>query len=197
MRKKIGIFGGTFNPIHNGHLDIAKGAYVRYSLDRIYFVPTGFSYHKVQDKIISDSDRINMLRLAIKNEEKFLIGEFDLKREGPTYSLDTVTDIKKIEGEGDYYFILGSDAFLKILQWKNIETLAENVFFLVAIRNEQRKVNFLESYFKMPEFIKNKTLIYDCDSTEISSEEIRKGNYDKAKLPEEVYDYIKDKGLYL
>lgn len=143
MRKKIGIFGGTFNPIHNGHLDIAKGAYVRYSLDRIYFVPTGFSYHKVQDKIISDSDRINMLRLAIKNEEKFLIGEFDLKREGPTYSLDTVTDIKKIEGEGDYYFILGSDAFLKILQWKNIEKLAENVFFLVAIRNDQRKVNFL------------------------------------------------------
>lgn len=194
--KKIGIFGGTFNPIHNGHLDIAKYACSKFNLSFIYFIPTSYSYHKKIDKVASAEDRLNMVKIAIEDFKKFKLGDFDFKRKGPTYTIDTIEDIKKAEGKADYYLILGADAFLNISSWKDVDKLALEATFLVAKRKAERK-NILASFLaKLPENIRKKTILYDCNSTDISSEEIRTGNFDISKIPEKVYEYILEKRLY-
>lgn len=194
--KKIGIFGGTFNPIHKGHLDIAKGAYEEFGLDFVYFVPTGYSYHKKVDKDISSEDRLNMVSLAIEEYPYFKVGDFDIKRHGPTYSVDTIKDIKVVEGEAEYYLILGSDAFSKILSWKYIEELSKEVIFLVAIRSDSNREKVLAFIDNLPSYLRDKSKVYDCCPREISSEEIRSGKFDVSKVPDKVYKYILERRLY-
>ena len=194
--KKIGVFGGTFNPIHNGHLDIAEAAYDKFDLDFIYFIPTGYSYHKKAYKEVLPEDRFNMVKIAIENFNYFKIGDFDIKRKGPTYTVDTIKDIKKVEGNAEYYLILGSDAFLSILKWKDIKIISNEVYFLVAERLDESKEHLNDFIENLPEYIKDKTFTYYCDPTEISSEEIRKGKMDPLKIPKGVYDYILEKRLY-
>lgn len=196
MIKKIGILGGTFNPIHNGHLDIAKYAYSKFKLNFIYFVPTGYSYHKSMDRLVSAEDRFNMVKIAIDDYKEFKLGDFDFKRKGPTYTIDTIKDIKKAEGEADYYLILGADAFLNILSWKDVDKLALEVTLLVAERKFERKNILTDFLAKLPKNIREKTILYNCDSTDISSKEVRTGNFDISKIPEKVYEYILEKRLY-
>lgn len=194
--KKIGIFGGTFNPIHNGHLDIAKYAYSKFNLSLIYFIPTGYSYHKKMDKVASAQDRLNMVEIAIAEFKKFKLGDFDFKRKGPSYTINTLEDIKRIEGKADYYLILGEDAFLNILSWKYIERLALEVTFLVAERKSVKK-NILANFLaELPKNIREKTVFYDCNSTAISSKELRTESFDITKIPKKVYNYILEKRLY-
>lgn len=194
--KKIGLFGGTFNPIHNGHIQLAEGALKLFKLDSLYFIPTGKSYHKDVPYIPKTEDRLKLLELAIADYDKFLISDCDIKRAGPTYTVDTIADMKKIETDARFFWIMGSDALLDILNWKDIENIAERTTFLVALRHGDSKHKVEIFRDKLPSFLEGKVLLFEWPIQNISSKEIKNNMINKKYLPKKVYEYIKLKGLY-
>ena len=132
--KKIGIMGGTFDPIHNGHLLIAEYARVHFKLDKILFIPTGNPPHKEKSHITSNMHRYNMVLLAINSNENFLLSTLEMDREGVTYTVDTINTLKSIYENTDFYFIMGSDSLLQIHTWKEYEKLLKSCKFIVAKR---------------------------------------------------------------
>ena len=194
--KRIGLFGGTFNPIHNGHLQLAEGALKLFKLDYLYFIPTGKSYHKEVNYMPETEDRLKILKLAIEGNEKFLITDCDINREGPTYTVDTISDMKAIETDARFFWIMGSDALLNILKWKDIEKIAKKTTFLVALRHGQNKLQIEIFRDTLPDFLEGKVLLFEWPIQNISSNKIKKNMISKKYLPEKVYEYIKLKGLY-
>lgn len=194
--KRIGLFGGTFNPIHNGHLQLAEGALKLFKLDCLYFIPTGKSYHKEVGYMPETKDRLKILELAIEGNDKFLISDCDIKREGPTYTVDTIADMNMIESDARFFWIMGSDALLDILNWKDIEKISRRTTFLVALRHGDSKLKIEVFRDTLPEFLEGKVLLFEWPIQNISSNEIKNNMISKKYLPEKVYDYIKLKGLY-
>ncbi len=196
IMKRIGLFGGTFNPIHNGHLQLAEGALKLFKLDNLYFIPTGKSYHKEVTYMPETKDRLKILELALADYDKFLISDCDIKRDGPTYTVDTIADMKKIETDARFFWIMGSDALLEILKWKDIENIAKITTFLVALRHGDSKHRVEIFRDTLPSFLEAKVLLFEWPIQSISSNEIKKNMINKKYLPEKVYEYIKLKGLY-
>ncbi len=194
--KRIGLFGGTFNPIHNGHLQLAEGVLKLFKLDYIYFIPTGLSYHKEVEYIPSSKDRLKMLELATEENDSFLISDCDIKRPGPTYTIDTIKDMNELEPEAEFYWVMGSDSFVNILKWKDLKGIGKSVTFLVALRAGENKT-FVEAYRdSLPFHLKEKVILFEWPIQNISSNKIKKTIIDKKYLPKSVYEYIKLKGLY-
>ena len=196
--KKVGILGGTFNPIHKGHVALGEAALKVFDLDRVFFIPAGEPYHKEEGNTVSGEERLKLVSLALGNDAKLIPLGIDVKREGPTYTIDTINELEIMEPGSQFYVILGSDAFKYIEQWNEIETLAEKVFFIVAIRAGEDEMAWRSFVKTMPGYISSKTLImplkpYFISSTDIRNKGIRKS---KRKLPKEVYNYILEKGLY-
>ncbi|MCI0526574.1 MAG: nicotinate-nucleotide adenylyltransferase [Nitrospira sp.] len=130
----IGIFGGTFNPIHNCHLHIAKEVWRRMKLDRVVFVPAGHPPHKPEEQIQSPKDRLAMVRLAIADFPYFDLSDQEVNRSGKSYSIETLEAFKQQFSDAEIFFILGIDAFLEIDSWRNAERLIEMCHFVVVSR---------------------------------------------------------------
>lgn len=196
--KKIGILGGTFNPIHRGHIALGKAALNILDLDKVFFIPVGEPCHKKNGNTVSGKERLKLLSLALENTPKLIPLGIDVERKGPTYTIDTINELKIMETDSRFYIILGSDAFKYIEQWNDIEALAEKVFFIVAIRAGEDEIAWCSFVKTMPKYISNKTLIIPLKPCFISSTDIRyKGiRKSKRKLNKRVYDYILTKGLY-
>jgi nicotinate-nucleotide adenylyltransferase len=126
---KIGILGGTFNPIHNGHLRIAAEVRDRLGLDRIMFIPAATPPHKELDGGIDYADRRTMVELAVAGEEAFCVSDIEELRGGRSYSVDTLRELQKLHPVDELYFIVGSDSFLEISTWYR----AEEIFTLCNI----------------------------------------------------------------
>ena len=178
----ICIFPGTFNPIHEGHLKMAKFALEKYQFDKIIFIPSYIPPHKIIDKNLA-SHRFEMTKLAIKNNPKFEVSDIEYKLEGKSYSLITVKKIiEQYDIKGRLNFIIGTDAFAKIETWYKAEELKPLVHFIVFPRRG--------------DVIENKETwdyeIVDMDYVDISSTEIRKG----LKTITKIEGYIKENGLY-
>ena len=188
----IGIFGGTFNPIHLGHLIIAGKVRESLNLEKIIFVPAHYPPHKKAPEI-GGLHRYRMVKLAISNNFYFVASKIELEREGKSYTIDTVNALKKMYlPEKDFYFILGLDAYLETDSWKEIEKLKKLVTFVVVKRNVipsgTRNLSF-----------KNVSFI-DLEPIGISSSEIRskikKGKSVHTLLPDKVMNYIQQHHLY-
>ena len=188
----IGIFGGTFNPIHLGHLIIAGKVRESLNLKKIIFVPAHYPPHKKAPEIGS-LHRYRMVKLAISNNFYFVASKIELEREGKSYTIDSVKTLKKMYlPEKDFYFILGLDAYLETDSWKEIEKLKKLVTFVVVKRNVipsgTRNLSF-----------KNVSFI-DLEPIGISSSEIRsrikKGKSVHTLLPDKVMNYIQQHHLY-
>jgi nicotinate-nucleotide adenylyltransferase len=120
---RLGIFGGTFNPIHNGHLIIAEQVREKFGLSRILFIPCNIPYHKVQCSI-SASHRLAMVKLAVKDNPGFKASDIEIKRGGLTYSIDAIRYFKKIyPTDTQFYFIIGADSLPELPLWREINTL--------------------------------------------------------------------------
>ena len=132
---RLGLFGGTFNPIHIGHQQAAFEVLTQFDLNRIYFIPSALPPHKSERALATAADRFEMVRLAIADQPLFSVSDAELQRPGPSYTIDTIEHFKtQIAAEGRIYFILGIDAFLEINAWKSFYSLLEQSAFIVMSR---------------------------------------------------------------
>jgi len=186
---KIGILGGTFNPVHIGHLILAEEAREKLSLDKIIFVPANLPPHKLNGDIASASLRYKMLRLAVKSSKYFSVSDVEIKRNGRSYTIDTVKKLKGIYPGDELYFIIGSDLLKYLDEWKDLSEITKLVKFVAATRPGYP----LE---KIPTYIATLPI----RAVDISGFEIRqaiKNNKSfKYLVPEAVFQYITKKGLY-
>lgn len=135
--KRIGIMGGTFNPIHNGHLAIAKKAKEQFALEKVLFMPSGVPYMKNQKEVLPIQTRCEMTALAIRNMPGFELSRMEasdaLQRKN-TYTCDTLKKLRRIDPEAAYYFILGADSLYAVEDWKSPELIFQNCTILAALR---------------------------------------------------------------
>ena len=120
---RIGILGGTFDPVHAGHIFVAEEARLRLSLERVLFIPAGNPWLKVDRTISSARDRVEMVRLAIAKHEHFRLCTVEVDRGGPSYTVDTVDELRRKLGDQEFYLILGRDSFTELPMWKEPQRL--------------------------------------------------------------------------
>jgi len=139
--KRLAVFGGSFNPIHLGHLMIAQAALEQLSLDRILFVPARVPPHKEFTCLIPDQARLSLIKMAIKDNHLFLVTDAELHREGPSYSIDTIHLIKEQFPAAELFYLIGADLVSDLHTWKDIDQLCEMVQFIAAPRNNETLVH--------------------------------------------------------
>lgn len=141
--KRIGLFGGTFDPIHRGHLQLAEGARVRCSLDKVIFLPAAVPPHKEVSNVTPFEHRAEMLALALAKWPEFSMDLIEKELPFPSYTIDTVSSIIKREAkECDFYFITGTDTFLEITTWKDYNKLLASIHFIVFPRAGYKQSDF-------------------------------------------------------
>jgi nicotinate-nucleotide adenylyltransferase len=186
---KIGILGGTFNPIHIGHLILAEEVRQKIGLAKIIFVPTNQPPHKDNGEIISASHRLNMIKLAIRGNPLFSVSDIEIRRGGQSFTIDTVKAFKEIYQEHELYFIIGSDLFKYFNEWKDLKEIINLVKLIVATRPGYPLENLPDYMTKI-----------DIRAVDISAFEIRqciKQNCSfRYLVTEAVRDYIIKKRLY-
>jgi nicotinate-nucleotide adenylyltransferase len=132
--RRVGIMGGTFDPIHNGHLVAASEVADRFGLDEVVFVPTGQPWQKADEKVAPAEDRYLMTVIATASNPRFTVSRADIDRKGPTYTIDTLRDLRDVYGEAQLFFITGADALDKILSWKDVDEMFRLAHFIGVTR---------------------------------------------------------------
>lgn len=198
--KKIGIMGGTFNPIHIGHLILAERAMEESGLDEIWLIPTGCSYMKADAVVLPGEERYAMTKLAVADNQKMKCLDIEIKRPGYTYSYETLEQLGEKYPTYSFYFIVGADCLFAIETWKCPERIFENCDVIAAVRNGacmdemQRKKQELEQKFHA------EIHLLPFPDLEISStdlrQRIRMGKSVRYLIPDAVISYIDEKLFY-
>ncbi|TDU06766.1 nicotinate-nucleotide adenylyltransferase [Streptomyces sp. 846.5] len=134
MKKRIGVMGGTFDPIHNGHLVAASEVASQFHLDEVIFVPTGEPWQKDRRPVSPAEDRYLMTVIATASNPQFSVSRIDVDRKGPTYTTDTLRDLRAEHADADLFFITGADALSQIFSWRNAEELFDLAHFIGVTR---------------------------------------------------------------
>ena len=195
MGRRLGVMGGTFDPIHYGHLTTAEEALVQFELEGVLFVPTGQPWMKAHEVVSPAEDRYLMTVIATASNPLFSVSRIEVDREGPTYAVDTLRALKD-ETDADLWFITGADAIVEIVQWKEPQELFELAHFIAATRPGW-DVQGLE----VPgENGQNAVTVMNIPALAISSTDIRErvkgGRPIRYLVPEGVKSYIEKAGLY-
>lgn len=212
---RVGLLGGTFNPVHWGHLRAAEEIREMFELKQVIFIPTNISPHKESKEIVAAEHRLKMLGLAVNDNPYFFTSDVELKRPGKSYSIETIGHFKQTFGkELTLFFILGIDAFLEINSWKDYQELFSLCNFIVMSRPQyevkeldqvipaQVKTDFLYRPDEKRFINSSQFSIYFTEITpiDIASRSIRNlikdGHSIKYLLPEEVEKYVKENKLY-
>lgn len=198
--KKIGIMGGTFNPIHTGHLLLAEEARQFFCLDEVLFMPSGNSYMKDSSLIPSGQIRAEMTRLAIQTNPFFSLSLAEVEREGATYTYETLRQLHRENPDSEYYFMIGADNLFSIEHWKKPEEIMENCILIAADRGEKTEEELQEKVKELKERFHADIRLLPLRKMDISSTEIRarieRGESVRYMVPDEVISYIKEQGLY-
>jgi nicotinate-nucleotide adenylyltransferase len=134
QRERIGILGGTFNPIHLGHLLTAQDALEQLGLKRVIFIPSATPPHKVVDKLAGARDRLQMIKLAIRGNDRFEVDDIEIKRGGKSYSVDTLAELRRRHPRATFYFVLGADSLRELHLWREVEQLVTLCTFVTVPR---------------------------------------------------------------
>ena len=200
--KKIGVFGGTFNPIHNGHIYLTKSAYKLLNLDKVLVIPSGFSYQKSGENVLSKNIRADMVKLATKDYPYLEYSDIEVKKEGNSYTYSTILELKEEYEAAKLYLIIGADTLFNLESWKNPEILLSNCILGVMLRDDHNKSEIIKMCNYLNEKYNAETEFIDVEKIDISSTKIRKsikcGAFTNSanELPVKVYNYIIDNGLY-
>ena len=197
---KTGILGGTFDPIHNGHLAIAEEARNYLNLSEVLFLPAGRPWMKSDKPISPGHDRIKMIKLALEGRPHFKLSTIEIERKGPSYSIDTIAQLKAQSTEPpDFYFIVGWDNLVKIALWKDPLKLIEMCFLAAVPRPGYDRPDMKKLEAALPG-ISKKVILMDKPRINISASDIRnrvaQGLSISGLVPAAVKKYIKENGLY-
>lgn len=199
-KKRVGIMGGTFNPIHIGHLIIAEAAYEAYKLDEVLFVPSGISYMKDQSEILDAKKRVHMTGLAIEDNPHFALSTIEIDRDGNSYSYETLETLRKQNPNTEYFFLVGSDTLFALETWKHPEILLPSCTILVAVRDGVPMEKMQEHANYLKEKFGGSIELLKTPNIQISATDIRNRIADnrnvKYFVPESVLQFIEKKGLY-
>jgi nicotinate-nucleotide adenylyltransferase len=196
--RRLGVMGGTFDPIHHGHLVTAEEALWQFGLDEVVFVPTGQPWMKAdRDDVASAEHRYLMTVVATAGNPRFTVSRVDVEREGPTYTVDTLEAIRDERNHDiDVFFITGADAVLEIFRWKEPAELFERAHFIAATRPGYDIARFERDAHTSHPGIS----VMDIPALAISSSDIRRrvqeGEPIRYLVPEAVHQYIVKFGLY-
>ena len=160
---RIGIYGGAFNPVHKGHVKLAEEVKTKADLDRIIIMPSGVSPHKSSDTLIGSEHRFKMCELAFEGED-YIISDLEIKREGKSYTVDTVTELKKIYPDDELYLIMGSDMLLCFHRWYRYEDILSVSKIVATTRQDDISTFELKKYSR--EVLGKETLIIDSEPFE-------------------------------
>lgn len=197
---KIGILGGTFNPIHKGHILLGEYCRKNLSLDKIMIIPTYTPPHKSSNQLADETHRLNMCRIATESLSNYIVSDIEIKRKGKSYTYQTLTALNEIYPEDTFYLIMGADMFLSLDKWKNPEIIFEKAIIVAVPRNESDMDDLSVYYNSVIINVGAKAVILDEPVMQVSSTYIR-DNIDNCNLIESlvdrnVYDYIVKNNLY-
>jgi len=191
---KTGIYGGTFNPVHYGHLINAEYVRESFGLDRIIFIPAKKPVHKEMTEYASPEDRIAMLSAAVKGNEYFSVSDIEVSRESDSYTIYTIEAMEKLYPGDELFLIIGSDSFNELDTWKSYRDIIDRVAIIVMLR--PGSINLRRDILEPGQ----KVLLHENPLIGISSSGIRErigaGNSVRYLTPDSVIDYIYSKGLY-
>ena len=194
MGRRLGVMGGTFDPIHYGHLVTAEEALAQFELEGVLFVPTGLPWMKEHEVVSPAEDRYLMTVIATASNPLFRVSRIEVEREGPTYTVETLRALKA-EEDADLYFITGADAILEIVQWKDRSGLFDLARFIAATRP-----GYDMAGFELPGEMSDAVTVMNIPALAISSTDIRDrvkaGRPIRYLVPEGVKSYIEKAGLY-
>lgn len=192
-KRRIGILGGTFDPIHLGHLVMAEQVREKLRLDRIIFIPSANPPHKTKRKLSPSQDRFEMTRLGLEGNPKFVVSDLELKRGGLSYTIDTLRQLEKLYPNQKMYFLTGSDVLDEIQTWKDPEQIYKRAKVVIAIRPGFDR-------FDPKNRFAQKSIIVPITGIDVSSSQIRakvrKGESIHYLVPTKVEEYISKIKLY-
>lgn len=199
--KKTGILGGTFDPIHLGHLITAENAWEAAGLDEVLLVPTGCSYFKADQKVTPAGQRYEMAALAAAGNPHLRVSDIEVRRPGNSYTAETLSELKRQNPEDQLYYIVGADTLVMMSMWKNPQLIFDSCTLLVETRQDEvGSAGLLEEADKLREKYGAEIMMLPSRSIEISSTEIRKrvrmGQSIHYLVPDPVEAYIQEHGLY-
>lgn len=200
-KKRTGIIGGTFNPVHIGHLILAENAYDALKLDKVIFMPTGKSYLKDPSRILSAKIRIELLNAAVCDNEHFSVSDYETKKSGNTYTFETLKELNSLDDDEELYFIIGEDSIYNIESWREPQVIFENCVLVVAPRDHEPDEKLIAIKAHLEELYGARIELLDAPDIDISSsmirERINRGKSIKYYVPDSVAEIIYEHGYYI
>ncbi|MGD1973588.1 MAG: nicotinate-nucleotide adenylyltransferase [Desulfobacterales bacterium] len=220
---RIGLFGGTFNPVHLGHLRAALEVKEGFELSKIFLIPAALPPHKIPGDVVDVGDRLQMLNLALEDTDEISVSDIELKRSGPSYTIDSVKYFKStLPEKSKIYLVMGLDAFLEIDSWKSYEELLQQVSIIVINRPKKDRLFSGDGWKRLDEYLisgisggykfsesqscyqspdKQPIFIFEVTALDISSTKIRSlikaGRSIGYLVPRKTAEFIKSRGLYI
>ncbi len=197
---RTGIFGGTFDPIHNGHLTVAEYVRAEMALDQVLFIPAGRPWFKERQPVTDAGHRLEMTRLAVTDNPHFAVSDMEVRRDGPTYTIDTLAELRREKGKGvEFYLILGIDALNELHRWRR-PTDVLNMATLVGVTRPGADTVDRAALDSIREGASDEVVIVDGLRIDISAADIRRrmseGLSVRGIIPQAVEDYAKRHVLY-
>jgi len=184
---RLGVLGGSFDPVHDGHLALGEAALKQLSLDKILFMPAGQQWRKAGRDVAPPEDRLEMIRLAIGGNPKFEVSTMEVEREGPTYTIDTLKALRAELSGVEIFFIVGADALADMPNWREPERIFELATVCVVARADEAVTDDRVTRIEMPEV--------EVSSSELR-ERVKKGRSVADLVPEAVERYLEEHKLY-
>lgn len=199
-KRKVGILGGSFDPIHNGHLSIAESACREYALDEVWLIPAGHSPNKEEEQMTSAKERLKMTELAVLEYDNFKASDIEVTSSETSYTYRTLERLTLAYPETEFYFIMGADSLDYFDKWYHAERICQYAIILVAVRDEFSKENMKKKITEIQQLFPADIRILSIGKIEVSSHEIRNqialGEDVSTLIPDAVLKYINETGLY-
>lgn len=193
MKRRIGFLGGTFDPIHLGHLILAQQLLEQFQLEKVLFIPSAAPPHKDEISVSPTRYRFEMTKMAIEDNRLFEVSDIELKRKGISYTIDTIKELKELYPDSDLYLLAGSDVLTEFDTWKDPDRIFEQAKVVLGIRPGYDKVDLDSKFF-------GKSIMVEISGLHVSSTQVRhrvrEGKSIKYLVPLKVEEYIKAKELY-